>query len=48
MSDLTPSAFGGTEGEGMWAVLIEFYENPDDVEGTAQALEDAAVAAYGN
>ncbi|WP_182353100.1 ABC transporter substrate-binding protein [Flaviflexus huanghaiensis] len=47
LSDLTPSAFGGTEGEGMWQLLIEFYQNPDDVEGTAQALEDAAVSAYG-
>ncbi len=47
MSDLTPSAFGGTEGAGMWSILIDFYQNTDDVEGTAQALEDAAVAAYG-
>ncbi|AZN30204.1 carbohydrate ABC transporter substrate-binding protein [Flaviflexus salsibiostraticola] len=47
LSDLTPSAFGGTEGEGMWQLLIEFYQNPDDIEGTAQALEDAAVSAYG-
>lgn len=48
LSDLAPSAFGGTEGEGMWKLLIDFYENPDDVEGIAQKLEDAANAAYGN
>ncbi|MGO1511323.1 MAG: ABC transporter substrate-binding protein [Actinomycetaceae bacterium] len=47
LSDLAPSAFGGTEGEGMWQLLIEFYEDPSDPEATAQALEDAAVAAYG-
>lgn len=48
LSDLAPSAFGGTEGEGMWQLLIDFYENPDDVEGIAQKLEDAANAAYGD
>lgn len=47
LSDLTPSAFGGTEGAGMWSILIDFYQNPDDAEATAQALEDAAVSAYG-
>ena len=48
LSDLTPSAFGGTEGEGMWQILIDFYQNPTDVQGTAEALEAAAVDAYGN
>ena len=47
LSDLTPSAFGGTEGAGMWSILIDFYQNPDDVQGTAEALEEAAVSAYG-
>ncbi|MGC5617537.1 ABC transporter substrate-binding protein [Georgenia sp. Z1491] len=47
LSDLAPSAFGGTEGEGMWQILIEFYTDPSDPEATAQALEDAAAAAYG-
>jgi alpha-glucoside transport system substrate-binding protein len=46
MSDLTPSAFGGTVGQGFWQIMIDFLENPSDVEGTQQALEDAAVAAY--
>jgi alpha-glucoside transport system substrate-binding protein len=47
LSDLTPSAFGGTEGEGMWQILIGFFEDPSDPAATAQELEDAAVSAYG-
>ena len=46
MSDLTPSAFGGTTGQGFWQIMIKFLENPSDIEGTQQALEDAAAAAY--
>lgn len=46
MSDLTPSAFGGTTGQGFWQIMIEFLENPSDVEGTQQKLEDAALSAY--
>lgn len=46
MSDLTPSAFGGTQGQGFWQEMITFFENPDDIDGTMQRLEDAAQAAY--
>jgi len=46
MSDLTPSAFGGTEGQGFWQEMISFYEDPSDVDGTAKRLEEAAVKAY--
>ncbi|GAA3654130.1 ABC transporter substrate-binding protein [Microbacterium marinilacus] len=46
MSDLTPSAFGGTQGQGFWQEMISFYQDPDDVEGTMQRLEDAAASAY--
>lgn len=46
MSDLTPSAFGGTEGQGEWQIMIQFLEDPSDIQGTQQALEDAAQAAY--
>ena len=46
MSDLTPSAFGGTEGQGFWQIMIQFLQDPSDIPGTQQALEDAAVAAY--
>ncbi|GAA4893566.1 ABC transporter substrate-binding protein [Tessaracoccus lubricantis] len=48
MSDLTPSAFGGTQGQGFWQEMITFYENPSDVEGTMQRLEAAAASAYGS
>ncbi|MBB1482696.1 carbohydrate ABC transporter substrate-binding protein [Tessaracoccus sp. MC1865] len=47
MSDLTPSAFGGTQGQGFWQEMITFYENPSDVDGTMQRLEAAAASAYG-
>lgn len=46
MSDLTPSAFGGTVGQGFWQIMIEFLQDSSDVPGTQQKLEDAAVAAY--
>jgi alpha-glucoside transport system substrate-binding protein len=47
MSDLQPSEFGGTPGQGMWKHLTDFVANPDDVEGTAQKLENDAAAAFG-
>jgi alpha-glucoside transport system substrate-binding protein len=47
MSDLAPSAFGGTKGSGEWQILIDFFNNPTDVAGTQQKLEDAAAAAFG-
>ncbi|WRS30152.1 ABC transporter substrate-binding protein [Actinomycetaceae bacterium MB13-C1-2] len=46
MSDLTPSAFGGTPGQGFWQEMISFYENPSDIQGTMDRLEAAAKAAY--
>ena len=46
MSDLTPSAFGGTTGQGFWQIMIEFLQDSSDVPGTQQKLEDAALAAY--
>ncbi|MGO4689816.1 ABC transporter substrate-binding protein [Glaciibacter sp. 2TAF33] len=47
MSDLAPSAFGGTKGAGEWQILIDFFNNPTDVAGTQQKLEAAAAAAFG-
>lgn len=47
MSDQTPAAFGGTVGQGEWKILTDFLRNPQDVQGTQQALEAAAVKAYG-
>lgn len=46
MSDLTPSAFGGTQGQGFWQEMIRFYQNPTDIQGTMEALEAAAASAY--
>ena len=47
MSDLQPSAFGGTPGQGMWKHLSDFVANPDDIDGTAQKLEADAAKAFG-
>jgi ABC-type glycerol-3-phosphate transport system substrate-binding protein len=46
MSDQAPSAFGGTPGSGEWKIMIDFYNNPSDIQGTAAALEAAAKADY--
>ncbi len=46
MSDLTPSAFGGTQGQGFWQEMITFYQDPKDIDGTMERLEAAAAAAY--
>jgi len=47
LSDLTPSEFGGTPGQGMWQILQDFLQSPDQIEQTQQRLESAAVQAYG-
>ena len=47
MSDLQPSEFGGTPGQGMWKHLTDFVGNPSDVDGTAQKLETDAARAFG-
>lgn len=46
MSDLQPSAFGGTTGQGLFGILQEFVRDPDP-QATAQALEEAAAQAFG-
>src|SRR5919109_1921159 len=47
LSDLQPSAFGGTVGQGLFKLFQDFLKNPDDVDGIAQQMEDAAAQAYG-
>ena len=47
LSDLQPTEFGATTGQGMWGIMIDFLRNPNDVDGTAEALEQAATQAYG-
>ncbi|MEW9532771.1 ABC transporter substrate-binding protein [Microbispora sp. NPDC049125] len=46
MSDLAPSAFGGTEGKGEWKDLQDFVRNPSDVKGTQSKLEADAAKAF--
>ncbi|HEX4814249.1 MAG TPA: ABC transporter substrate-binding protein [Nonomuraea sp.] len=46
MSDLAPSAFGGTDGKGEWKVLQDFVRNPSDVKGAQEALEAEAKKAW--
>src|ERR671915_301307 len=47
LSDLQPSEFGATEGQGLWKLFQDFVQNPDDVDGIAQQMERAASQAYG-
>ncbi|GAA2866073.1 ABC transporter substrate-binding protein [Streptosporangium fragile] len=46
MSDLAPSAFGGTDGKGEWKLLQDFVRDPSDVKGIQQKLEDEAKKAW--
>jgi alpha-glucoside transport system substrate-binding protein len=48
LSDLQPSAFGGTVGQGLFKLFQDFLADPSDVDGIAQQMEDAAKKAYGN
>ncbi|MGI8607082.1 MAG: ABC transporter substrate-binding protein [Gaiellaceae bacterium] len=47
LSDLQPSEFGGTVGQGLFKLFQDFLANPDDVDGIAQKMEAAAAKAYG-
>lgn len=46
MSDLSPAAFGGTTGQGMFKGLQDFLADPTDVAGVQQELEASAKQAY--
>ncbi|XVQ87943.1 ABC transporter substrate-binding protein [Microbispora siamensis] len=46
MSDLAPSAFGGTDGKGEWKDLQDFLRDPSDVKGTQEKLEADAAKAF--
>ncbi|WP_336208412.1 ABC transporter substrate-binding protein [Nonomuraea sp. LPB2021202275-12-8] len=46
MSDLAPSAFGGTDGKGEWKVLQDFLREPTDIKGAQEALEAEAKKAW--
>ncbi len=47
LSDLQPSAFGGTVGQGLFKLFQDFVENPTDIDGITTKMEAAAAAAYG-
>ena len=47
LSDLQPAAFGGTVGQGLFKLFQDFLRNPDDAQGIAQQMEQAAARAYG-
>jgi alpha-glucoside transport system substrate-binding protein len=47
LSDLQPAEFGGTVGQGLFKSFQDFLRNPDDVDGIAQQMEDAAAQAFG-
>ncbi|MGH3110464.1 MAG: ABC transporter substrate-binding protein [Gaiellaceae bacterium] len=47
LSDLQPSAFGGTVGQGLFKLFQDFLNNPEDVDGITQQMEDAAAEAFG-
>ena len=47
LSDLVPSAFGGTPGAGLFKAFTDFVQNPDDIDGITQQMEADATKAYG-
>ncbi len=46
MSDLQPSAFGGTPGAGLFKAFTDFVANPDDIDGITQQMEADATKAF--
>jgi alpha-glucoside transport system substrate-binding protein len=47
LSDLQPSAFGGTVGQGLFKQFQDFVANPQDIDGITAQMEAAAAKAYG-
>jgi alpha-glucoside transport system substrate-binding protein len=47
LSDLQPSEFGATEGQGLWKLFQDFVQKPNDIDGIAKQMEAAAAKAYG-
>ncbi len=46
LSDLQPSSFGGTVGQGEFKLFQDFLKNPSNVSGIAKQLEASAAKAY--
>jgi alpha-glucoside transport system substrate-binding protein len=42
LSDLVPAALGATTGQGLWKLFQDFVENPENVDGITQQMEQAA------
>jgi alpha-glucoside transport system substrate-binding protein len=42
LSDLVPAALGATTGQGLWKLFQDFVRNPENVDGIAQQMEQAA------
>jgi alpha-glucoside transport system substrate-binding protein len=47
LSDLQPSAFGGTVGQGLFKLFQDFLKNPSDIDGITKQMEAAAAKAFG-
>jgi ABC-type Fe3+ transport system substrate-binding protein len=47
MSDLQPSAFGGTPGQGLFKAFTDFVAHPDNIDGITKQMETAAAKAFG-
>ena len=47
MSDLQPSAFGGTPGQGLFKAFSDFVANPKDIDKITQQMEADAAKAFG-
>jgi ABC-type glycerol-3-phosphate transport system substrate-binding protein len=48
LSDLQPSAFGATVGQGLFKLFQDFLASPEDIDGITQQMEDAAAEAFGS
>jgi alpha-glucoside transport system substrate-binding protein len=46
MSDLQPSAFGGTPGQGLFKEFSDFVQHPDDIDGVTKQMEASAAKAF--
>ena len=46
LSDLQPSAFGATVGQGLWKLFQDFIKTPNNVDGISQQMEAAAAKAF--
>jgi alpha-glucoside transport system substrate-binding protein len=47
LSDLQPSAFGGTPGQGLFQLFQDFLANPDDIDTVTEQMEAEASRAFG-